>query len=1061
MVALLLPVWFAVCVASATAAAAGSNVQVRYASLAADPSRFSASVPARLVATTSADGGASTVCGYAGDQLVWKVPATCTLESSTGVQPAGVAATVRCPAGLSVFQVACYNTSVAAADGLHVLETVSVRFSADIGCYDWFLAAATNTTAGSLALPRLVLPAYSRIRVSAWVLNSNAAAPDELAQTASSPSEFSKTLSLLYYRTGEKPTLGQQILPGKTAPSPLAAEVIVEEPFVMNETLGMWQATLRTTGPGLVPLVVDGNGVTIMACRVAPRLLQASVAAVPDTTSSYTAPIPASCRLRKNPCAPTMAVLVVTDSANTQHTFLSVDAFTSALAGRLLTSESTVFDALPVTDGAVVSYQTGQMSRYDAITALYESTLLGGTPSSVAYSFSMSSTCSHAMGADSTDLPPVRVSSSILSSIVNNTFVPFPLVLQGPPPQPLLAAYAPQQVMTPAAGASMQFYLSADGARQFTSVTCGPLQDKDSGGRLWTLIAMHEVLPLHLQPYLLGLAGVQAGSTNGFALMRCQFDAMSLHTVADSVSPYGTQTLGEPVGRWLLGELWKVDSASSTEHAGLVECSSGEVLAWVGSTLLLSPMLGMSLLPVALKRRASAASPSTDEEIEDVVVSEGGRFAVVMCDGAVLVGRLGVPYAVEVTSGLPEKVPFALDFDVTESLRAIMLTSNGTALDIWELPVGNDVAAAVMNGQLPACPQLQWVDSMPEVMMLDANEQATFNTSLTAAVPLADWANGGPVPDVMLSVAVSHPGYISTHTVQTATFRDTGSMRMVQNNYQVQVGPPESQQSIGWTDIRVSAVHTALACDVVQQTGRVYVGCPPGRYLRVRVRDEDGITPPTQCSSNPDAVLGYTTKDCPASIYQLVPGLLPTLEIWHGDEYVKTADHANFLVWSINGRTDYLFNTTVHQAGCLVPPITIELAQSLGNAANKTSPIRKSSQHTDINWAAVPYYSCFNSSSSVHGKLEQGAYYQILNGSGRNGISFNAHTKNGLFVFAARVLDNSYSHCELEAEFAVRVYGAPMPLWLGILIVLIIVFGVLGMLAVSYVQFSKQKLHMH
>lgn len=78
--------------------------------------------------------------------------------------------------------------------------------------------------------------------------------------------------------------------------------------------------------------------------------------------------------------------------------------------------------------------------------------------------------------------------------------------------------------------------------------------------------------------------------------------------------------------------------------------------------------------------------------------------------------------------------------------------------------------------------------------------------------------------------------------------------------------------------------------------------------------------------------------------------------------------------------------------------------------------------------------------------------YPILNSSS-NGVKFSQYAKDSIYIFKIRIVDPDYSYCDLSAEIALDLYGAPQGLGTLIQILVIFTMIIIVILAASYVYF--------
>ncbi|XP_010215059.1 PREDICTED: uncharacterized protein C1orf101 homolog [Tinamus guttatus] len=159
----------------------------------------------------------------------------------------------------------------------------------------------------------------------------------------------------------------------------------------------------------------------------------------------------------------------------------------------------------------------------------------------------------------------------------------------------------------------------------------------------------------------------------------------------------------------------------------------------------------------------------------------------------------------------------------------------------------------------------------------------------------------------------------------------------------------------------------------------------------------------------------------------------PIISLYDGDKYVRRVE-TNFILWEMEGRTDYGYTSSMKEEGCLYK------AQSWPMMLN-------ASQNSTLDEIWGPQ------NSTDEGLYEQ---YQILNMTSRNSIVWST-SHSGIYVFRVRIIDPNYSFCDLKAFFAVRTYGiierSDISSVLLYSFLIICIFGVF--LILSYFRYTK------
>ncbi|XP_063079723.1 cation channel sperm-associated auxiliary subunit epsilon-like isoform X2 [Engraulis encrasicolus] len=223
------------------------------------------------------------------------------------------------------------------------------------------------------------------------------------------------------------------------------------------------------------------------------------------------------------------------------------------------------------------------------------------------------------------------------------------------------------------------------------------------------------------------------------------------------------------------------------------------------------------------------------------------------------------------------------------------------------------------------------------------------------------------------------------------------------------------------------------------------VGCPPSRKIVLRVptdieRDDSifNFTIPGSVLRNPqddDVVMTFDPNIAgPVMKMHYKTAYKPDLIMYEGDKFIKEVD-VNFIVWEMNGRTDFSFNTTMEQAGCL------REAQTRASVADEA-------------WGPSNYKSCFVLDQQPLGDMAQP--YEIMNRSYGNSITFSQQD-SAVYMFGVRVVDPEYSFCLLSTVFAIQTTGISKPKHehLILYVALSFAFVSLCLLAYAYIRYTK------
>eukprot|EP00003_Mantamonas_plastica_P031978 TRINITY_DN850_c1_g1_i1.p1 TRINITY_DN850_c1_g1~~TRINITY_DN850_c1_g1_i1.p1 ORF type:complete len:276 (+),score=69.39 TRINITY_DN850_c1_g1_i1:412-1239(+) len=261
---------------------------------------------------------------------------------------------------------------------------------------------------------------------------------------------------------------------------------------------------------------------------------------------------------------------------------------------------------------------------------------------------------------------------------------------------------------------------------------------------------------------------------------------------------------------------------------------------------------------------------------------------------------------------------------------------------------------------------------------------------------------------------------------------------------------------------------SSLACDKPQNIGRVRVGCPPTRKLRVSFsqfancddfkpggarhkytvpgsvsnRDFSG----TASAVDQQLEYDYAKLGCPLRVFYGVSSFLPRFDIYDGETKISSLN-ADYVIWDTNGRFDITYNATALDVGCSNNPQTWD------------QQLAKSNKNPDSAWSRSSYQSCFTPYKGQQNEADRNTElgqirYNILNATGYNALRFIQ--RDGMFIFKARVVDPSVSYCELEIEFGVEVYGGPLNELVTTLALLGTIVIILLALTCSYYMYRRR-----
>ncbi|XP_060129258.1 cation channel sperm-associated auxiliary subunit epsilon [Zootoca vivipara] len=215
---------------------------------------------------------------------------------------------------------------------------------------------------------------------------------------------------------------------------------------------------------------------------------------------------------------------------------------------------------------------------------------------------------------------------------------------------------------------------------------------------------------------------------------------------------------------------------------------------------------------------------------------------------------------------------------------------------------------------------------------------------------------------------------------------------------------------------------------------------------------EPSLTGRTCMTPNKEQEYDLALFGCPIEVYHGDP-FRPTVLLYEHEDMIGTVE-ADYILWEINGRNDYYYNTTVEEVRCL--------SKSQNMSSMVPQDLEKITAHTiDRYWGRHNYISCFVSGGpGLLGTLHN--QYELMNHSGINSIIW-PEDYAGIFMFRLKIIDPNYSFCPYEAYFAVHTHGIIESLNMlkiaGWACLIVIFFW--GVLAFSYYRYVKLFRELH
>lgn len=506
---------------------------------------------------------------------------------------------------------------------------------------------------------------------------------------------------------------------------------------------------------------------------------------------------------------------------------------------------------------------------------------------------------------------------------------------------------------------------------------------------------------------------------------------------------------------------------------------SGEILMG-GNRLVFTPDGGVTAIDIPLlAMRPEVTGPALGVSgpfVAQISCSSSGTFALLNTVGQLFFGESGLPTAREIASPVPFSLTsLATVFHSVDNQAMVLIACNtASSPSCYPEPARSRTSAlppGMSMRSLPvypgtsslqdsACPYAALDSNVPSVFYLDMLESFSFWVSLTPRPGFSN-AISSTVSDYSLVRMSSASSFAAINGIltrnQTFTVTETSGDFTSRSN---KVLLARGLGSLIFSPLAVSGT-----CPKIKIVTSARIGCPPKRHLRYEKgpkvtcpRWENAEYTVPGGSWNADGIAGggspgggekrlkYNVTDygCPVRVAHDTAGFRPGFAVYDGDVRVRSLD-VDYVALEINGRTDYSFNATERDAGCLRAAQTYKQMRALSGATFTAA------------WDPATYRSCFvPSEGRVNGPTS--AIYEVINSTGVNGIRFLSNGRGGIFVFEAKVIDPDYSHCELKARFALNVVGTPLTPTQTVTVFL----SVVGIMAVcfyfSYIIYKRRKL---
>ncbi|KAJ7342106.1 hypothetical protein JRQ81_008975 [Phrynocephalus forsythii] len=445
---------------------------------------------------------------------------------------------------------------------------------------------------------------------------------------------------------------------------------------------------------------------------------------------------------------------------------------------------------------------------------------------------------------------------------------------------------------------------------------------------------------------------------------------------------------------------------------------------------------------------------SEGSSIHQIIIDYNGNTIIKLENNAIFFFKFEMRDAVKLAPWEDETVHFIFYCNPSGNMYLLTIDGRDIKRQVYPLKLEAFSAASQLN---EVCPYISFEHNMnKDVYYLDMGEGLTFWTQLVFQENLG----------LFTEVEVYEPDLLNQESflyyeIARGICTKNDTIRFYHNQDYAQLYDYQAalKTSQGVMTVELHPSSSGKTCDLAVKLSHIRVGCPPGKKLHVMGKpsqcDSFNFTVPWKSLRNrtvrEDLEINYDVQKygCPIEVHY-ANTFRPTVALYMHDEFSSIVE-ANYILWEVNGRKDFAYNTTMEQVQCL------QRAQNWNfminqYGSNETASI--TTEETDIIWGPHNYVSCF---ATVHEDLSDlDNPYEILNHSGINSIIWSQY-QTGIYMFKLKIIDPNFSFCSMSALFAVRTHGIiERPNWLlvvGWSTMLLTLF--LGVLVFSYFRYVK------
>eukprot|EP00002_Diphylleia_rotans_P013840 TRINITY_DN2694_c0_g1_i5.p1 TRINITY_DN2694_c0_g1~~TRINITY_DN2694_c0_g1_i5.p1 ORF type:complete len:952 (+),score=138.49 TRINITY_DN2694_c0_g1_i5:63-2918(+) len=824
-------------------------------------------------------------------------------------------------------------------DGRKEVDAFYITVEDPPSCFEWYLVTLNSNKEKQ----PLYVNEPSTLRI--WIIDRKLASNDEIFGNSTVPSDVSRIISKQMHILSEGPVF--TVL----SASHISDITPFPQRFLFNETLGVWEATYLSTFTNNIKVSISGYDVGILGCKTRPSIKKIYI--LPENAKSLllssgsfdSNSLTAEKTIQMNSCSTNIAAVVLKTSSCSNTIVLTMNEFASIIFSKTLNSGDCFQSVIPRRSGLfTILLYSANLNRNQ----VYVSSDFINYKSS-----DLTEPVDNIQANEACD--SMYASPDYKDSVRNHIIFAWP-------------------------DGKNYFFVSLNDGLTFQKIV-SPEQ--------------YEIYDISVQisvPYYALVVGFED-----------QVKLVRYNYMTESEQDFSTAFT-------FPSSLRKNKIIKPKVRA--VVSGSAEVFVFAHG-LFYSGDGGSSAIELSLVRRNPDKSRITqadqEEYIVDIQTTKIGEYLVVTSQNRLYYGSLASRSLMEIQSGVPALAVAYFYMRLDEALIGFLPDGKSPFyVEPYMVPYNNEVISQIepiAYNTRTYCPYKNWVDQLNAVSYsLDIRDSLSTPLSILNSENVAlGFSFVTSRPDILvLSETSSYTPGGSIVTTESRLDLHPQVEKNVSTNY------PTLLSSTGRTEVRIMPKACDLTCPIQQKVMEVQVGCPVNRRIKVSsVKYDakhcpgwDGTRMESSIPSSADrrTPLALAENDpfyhvnrygCPIRRYQGTTGFRFALELYDGDHKVEDVN-ANFVIYEINGRSDYAYTKSEIQAGCRV--------------AQHGWSDRLLQGKPDDAWTSKNHMNCFVSNSSLGAASKKS--YEVMNSTFSNGLDFLE--KDGLYVFQVRVVDLEY-----------------------------------------------------